>query len=104
MVKITDATYSYSQGGIVTVSAMAQVLAEDGLTILYQAGLSANAHLQSKTWRDELKLSLIKQAQQLASDYTKALLEVAIVFPTAKSPAEALALFVGEVNTALGVA
>lgn len=98
--KLSNPSYSYSAGGIVSVSATVDILAADGVTVIYQAGISGNAHIGSD-WKTALRDSLIEQATVIKQNYDRTMYVVALSYPLATSPAEALAQFVAEVDAAL---
>lgn len=99
-VKLTNPSYSYSSGGTISVSVTVDVMAPDGITVLYSTGISANAHLGGN-WKAELQASLVKQATSIAQEYSRAMGAVIGAYPTATSPAGALTQFVAEVQAAL---
>ena len=99
-IKLSNSSYSFSDGGIISVTAIINILSDDGAVVVYQSGISANAHIGGK-WLEELTASLKDQARAIIGGYERAMALVKEEYPTAMSPEEALTQFMAGVQAAI---
>lgn len=98
-VKLVNPGRSYGSDGMVCVSATCRLLAADGITALYEEGISYQINLARLTWKNDLKGGLLVQIARIKAEYLQAMAVVQGAYPLATTPDEALGQFLSEVET-----
>ena len=95
--KIENMTYGLS-GKILSISAEVALYADDGVTVLHRAGISAKCNVGDGEMQQKLLSDLTAEAQSVKDTYLAVMGTVATFYPTAATPEEAMGLLAADVE------
>ena len=97
-IKLLNPTRSFSQG-VATVSMEVRVQDDVG-TVLYSEGISASNGVGNPDFKEHLAKMLLQQILTIQNTYDGVMIIINKVYPTSKSPDDALLMLTAELEAA----